>query len=844
MAEQDNIFKTSTPYINTIPADAEPPYPGDSELEWRIRSTVRWNAMAMVVRANRMSHGIGGHISTYASAATLYEVAFNHFFRGHEKKFDRDFVYFQGHAAPGIYARAFLEGRLGKKDLENFRRELGPGGGLSSYPHPWLMPNFWEFPTVSMGLASLMSIYQARFMRYLQDRGFVPENTAKVWTFLGDGECDEPEALGAIQTASREKLDNLIFVINCNLQRLDGPVRGNGKIIQELESIFRGAGWNVIKVIWSSDWDDWLKKDESGLLVRRMGEALDGDYQKYSVEHGSYTREHFFGKYPELKNLVAGLSDEQIRRLRRGGHDPQKIYAAYKAAFDHRGGPTVVLAKTIKGYGLGEAGEGRNISHQQKKLNEDELRQFRMRFGIPIRDEDVARAPFYRQGETSEVLQYLRAQRKKLGGFVPERKVQFSVPTLPQGSFYKEFLEGTKTREVSTTMAFVSLLSKLLKDRNLGPSLVPIVADEARTFGMESLFRQCGIYSHVGQLYDPVDRQSLLYYREAKDGQILEEGITEAGAMASFIAAGTAYANYGLPMLPFFMFYSMFGLQRVGDLIWAAADSRTKGFLIGGTSGRTTLAGEGLQHQDGQSHLSALAVPNLLSYDVAFAFEMAVIVEDGLRRMLQKKEDIFYYLTLGNENYAMPSMPSGVRDGILKGLYLFKKSTLKNLRAKARLVCSGALVPIGLLARKILENDYKIAVELWSAPGIKQLYTEASEVERWNLLNPASRLRVSHVQKCLDKNADIVVIVSDYVKALGHTITKWIQSPSVVLGTDGFGRSDSRDELRKFFEVDQGMMVLSVLSSLARQGKLPLKTVKSAMKKFNMDGKKEIPYVS
>ncbi|GIX48444.1 MAG: pyruvate dehydrogenase E1 component [Candidatus Tectimicrobiota bacterium] len=661
-AQQQGVelpFSANTPYINTIPAERQPPFPGSREIERRIKSLVRWNAMAMVVRANREDRDIGGHISTYASAATLFEVAFNHFLRAKGLGRRGDQVYFQGHASPGIYARAFLEGRLTVQQLENFRNELRPEGGLSSYPHPWLMPDFWEFPTVSMGLAPLMAIYQARFNRYLEDRGLLPPDPeAKVWAFLGDGEMDEPEALGAISLAAREQLDNLIFVINCNLQRLDGPVRGNGKIIQELEAVFRGAGWNVIKVIWGSDWDPLLAKDHDGLLVKRMTEVVDGWYQKYTVESGAFIREHFFGVDPRLREMVSHLSDEQLQKMRRGGHDPEKVYAAYKAAVEHRGSPTVILAKTIKGYGLGEHGEGRNVTHKQKLLNEQELREFRARFGIPISDEELPEAPFYRPPEESPEIQYLHARRQSLGGYLPRREVNCPPLPTPPESFFEEFYRGTGERPVSTTMVYVRLLSKLLRDKDLGRLIVPIVPDEARTFGMEALFRQCGIYSHVGQLYEPVDADSLLYYREAKDGQILEEGITEAGAMASFIAAGTAYATHGIPTIPFFTFYSMFGFQRVGDLIWAAADMRTKGFLIGATSGRTTLAGEGLQHQDGHSHLFAYAVPNLLAYDPAFGYELAVIIREGIRRMYEAQEDIFYYITVTNQNYPCRPCPT------------------------------------------------------------------------------------------------------------------------------------------------------------------------------------------
>ncbi|HUI52696.1 MAG TPA: pyruvate dehydrogenase (acetyl-transferring), homodimeric type, partial [Terriglobales bacterium] len=685
----DLPFTANTPYANTIPARLEPLFPGDQQLERRIKSLIRWNALAMVVRANKLEHNIGGHISTYASAATLYEVGFNHFFRGRTDSFEGDTVYFQGHAAPGIYARAFIEGRLSVEQLENFRRELKPGGGLSSYPHPWLMPDFWEFPTVSMGLSPLMAIYQARFNRYLENRGLKPRTDAKVWAFLGDGETDEPESLGAITLGSREKLDNLIFVINCNLQRLDGPVRGNGQIIQELESAFRGAGWNVIKVLWGSEWDPILERDTEGLLVKRMGEMVDGEYQKLVVSSGAYVRQFFFGSDPRLLKLVEPLPDEALRRLRLGGHDPRKVYAAYKAAVEHKGGPTVILARTIKGYGLGEAGEGKNVTHQQKKLNEEELREFRSRFGIPMGDEEIAKIPFYRPAEDSEEARYLRARREALGGYVPQRKTRSAPLSGGHTELFKEFQDGSEGREVSTTMAFVAMLRKMLKDPEIGKLAVPIVPDEARTFGMESLFRTVGIYSSVGQKYEPVDVNTLLYYKEAKDGQILEEGITEAGSVASFIAAGSAYASHGINTIPFFIYYSMFGLQRIADFIWAAADMRTRGFLLGGTSGRTTLSGEGLQHQDGNSHVLALPVPNLMAYDPAYAYEIAVIIEDGIRRMYVNGESIFYYITVMNEPYVMPPMPEGAKDGILKGMYKFRPATNKKAKLRAQLLGSG-----------------------------------------------------------------------------------------------------------------------------------------------------------
>jgi pyruvate dehydrogenase E1 component len=836
-------FTANTPYINTIPADKQPPFPGSREIERRIKSITRWNAMAMVVRANKHESGIGGHISTYASAATLYEVAFNHFFRGKSEDYDGDMVYFQGHASPGIYARAFLEGRISQNQLENFRRELAEGGGLSSYPHPWLMPNFWEFPTVSMGLSPIMAIYQARFMRYLEDRGLRKPGGSKVWAFLGDGETDEPESLGAITLASREKLDNLIFVINCNLQRLDGPVRGNGKMIQELEAAFRGAGWNVIKVIWGTDWDPLLAKDHDGLLVKRMNEVVDGEYQKYVVEGGAYIREHFFGADPRLLEMVEHLSDEQIEKLRRGGHDPQKVYAAFKAAVEHKGSPTVVLAKTIKGYGLGELGEGKNITHQQKKLNEEELREFRTRFGIPISDEDVAQAPFYRPPEDSQEIKYLNERRRKLGGYLPARKQSTaSLPPVPD-ELYEEFYKGTAGREVSTTMVFVRLLSKLLKDSRVGDFIVPIVPDEARTFGMESLFRQCGIYSHVGQLYEPVDADTLLYYKEAKDGQILEEGITEAGSMASFIAAGTAYSNYGIHMIPFFIYYSMFGFQRIGDLIWAAGDMRARGFLLGGTAGRTTLNGEGLQHQDGHSHLLAYSVPNLITYDPAYAYEVAVIIKDGIRRMFQDKEDIFYYLTLYNENYASPPMRADSVEGILRGMYKLKSSELPGSDLHAQLFGSGPILNEVLRAQKLLEEKYKVAVDVWSVTSYKELRRDGLEVERWNLLHPGETPRVPYVTQCLKDAKGVVVASTDYVKALPDSISRWVPGTLTSLGTDGFGRSESREALRDFFEIDARYIALATLNTFAKQKKIDKRVVVQAVKDLQIDPEKANPMV-
>ena len=847
-AQRDGVtlpYRANTPYINTINVEQQPPFPGSTEVERRIKSLVRWNAMAMVVRANRLESGIGGHISTYASAATLYEVGLNHFFRGRNENHQGDVVYFQGHASPGMYARAFLEGRLPVEKLENFRRELKPGGGLSSYPHPWLMPNFWEFPTVSMGLCPIMAIYQARFNRYLEDRGLKQTNGYKVWAFLGDGETDEPEALGAISLASREKLDNLIFVINCNLQRLDGPVRGNGKIIDELEAVFRGAGWNVIKVLWGSDWDPLLAKDRDGTLVKRMGEVVDGDYQKYTVEPGEYLRKHFFGAYPQLLDMVKHLSDEQLQKLRLGGHDPKKVYAAYKAAVDHKGSPTVILARTIKGYGLGEAGEGRNITHQQKKLNEEEVRGFRSRFGVPLSDEDVVEAPFYKLPDDNPDMIYLHQRRRDLGGYLPERSAACSPLKWSSGEeVFREFYEGTEGREASTTMAFVRMLSKMLRDKEIGKLIVPIVPDEARTFGMEALFRQVGIYSHVGQLYEPVDRDTLLYYREAKDGQILEEGITEAGSMCSFIAAGTTPATHGINTIPFFIFYSMFGFQRIGDLIWAAADCRARGFMLGGTAGRTTLAGEGLQHQDGNSHLLAYTVPSLLVYDPAFAYEIAAIIEEGIRRMYRNQESVFYYLTVTNEPYAMPPMPEGAREGILKGMYKFKAAENTKARRQAQLLGSGAILNEALKAQKILEERYDVAADVWSVTSYKELYNEGHDAERWSMLHPTAAPRVPYVTSCLASTQGVIVAATDYVKALPDSIARWCPRPMVSLGTDGFGRSDSRGALRNFFEVDARFIVLAALAGLARDKKVRPEVVEKAIKDLDIDPNKANPRIS
>ncbi len=830
----------NTPYVNTIPVSEQPPYPGDGGIEWRIRSLVRWNAMAMVVRANKKHPGLGGHISTFASAATLYEVAFNHFLRGKNGGVSGDQVYIQGHASPGIYARAFLEGRLSLGQLENFRRELEKGGGLSSYPHPWLMPEFWEFPTVSMGLSPISAIYQARFNRYLQARGIKNTEDSRVWAFLGDGETDEPESLGSLSIAAREHLDNLTFVVNCNLQRLDGPVRGNGKIIQELEAVFRGSGWNVIKVIWGSDWDPLLAEDHQGHLVKRMGEAVDGQYQKYSVEPGEYTRKDFFGVSAELLRMVEHLSDEQIRKLRRGGHDPEKVYTAYRAAAEHRGRPTVILAKTIKGYGLGEAGEGRNITHQQKKLNEQELKAFRDRFEIPIPDHKLGDVPFYRPDPKSPEMQYLMERRAQLGGPVPLRRVLKKPLEIPAAEDFREFNEGTGDRTVSTTMAFGRLLNLLLRDKQIGHRVVPIIPDEARTFGLDPLFRQVGIYSSLGQLYEPVDKSMLLYYHESKDGQVLEEGITEAGATASFTAAGTSYAVHGEPMIPIYLFYSMFGFQRTGDQFWAFGDIRGRGFLCGATAGRTTLAGEGLQHQDGHSHLLASTVPNIRAYHPAFAYEIAAIVQEGLQRMFVDQEDCFYYLTLQNENYPMPPMPEGVADGILKGLYRFRPANHRHPK-RVQLFGSCAILREALRAQEILAEHYQVDADVWSATSYQQLRRESLAVDRWNRLHPEAPQRHSYLEKILAGHSGPFIAASDSIKAVPDQIAPWVPGGLVSLGTDGYGRSETRESLRRFFEVDAEHIVVAALAALAKRGEVEKRVVSQAIRDFAIDPEKGNP---
>ncbi len=827
----------TTPYVNTIPVDQQPAYPGDRKIERRIKSLLRWNAMAMVTRANREHPGIGGHISSYASAATLFEVGFNHFFHAPTPTHTGDFVYFQGHSSPGVYARAYLEGRLNELDLERFRRETPRETGLPSYPHPWLMPDFWQFPTVSMGLGPLTAIYQARFLRYLANRGILDTSQSRVWCFVGDGETDEPESLGALSVAAREHLDNLTFVVICNLQRLDGPVRGNSKIIQELEGVFRGAGWNVLKVVWGGDWDPLLAADESGQLIKRMNEVVDGQYQKYSVESGAYIREHFFGVTPELRALVDHLSDEQLQRLNRGGHDPNKVYAAYKAAVEYRDGPSVILAKTIKGYGLGEAGEGRNITHAQHELNEEELRAFRTRFNIPLTDEGVHDTPFYKPQEISEEIQYLHARRNELGGFLPARNVDSPTLDVPPLEFFHTLLEGSGERAAATTMVVARILALLLKNEQIGDRVVPIIPDEARTFGLEALFGKYGIYASGGQLYDPVDAGQLMYYREVQDGQILEEGITEAGAMSSFIAVGTSYAHLQTPMIPFFLYYSMFGFQRVGDLIWAAADSRAKGFLLGATAGRTTLQGEGLQHGDGHSQLMATTIPSLESYDPAYAYELAVIVQDGLRRMYAENESVFYYLTLYNETYAMPPMPEGVAEGILKGMYRLSSVTPAESKSEARpqLFGSGPLLPEALRAQQILAEQFGIGSDVWSVTSYCRLRREALAVDRYNALHPTESPRRSYLQETLDGLADPFVAVTDYVKLVPDQIRQWVPGKYVTLGTDGFGRSDTRQALRRHFEVDAEHVAFATLSALAQTSGFEREQLPIALKALGLD---------
>ena len=828
---------SQTPYVNSIPIERQPAYPGDLEIERRIKSIIRWNAMAMVVEANQNNHGIGGHISTYASAATLYEVGFNHFFRGQDHPSGGDLIYFQGHSAPGMYARSYVEGRLSPDQLHKFRRELS--GGLPSYPHPWLMDDYWQFATVSMGLGPIQAIYQARMIRYLENRDLLEPTDRKVWCFLGDGETDEPESLGSIALASREELDNLIFVVNCNLQRLDGPVRGNGQIIQELEAVFRGVGWNVIKVVWGSEWDQLLARDDQGLLVQRMGEVVDGEYQKYTVAGGSYIRKHFWGVDPRLLRMVDDISDDELWRMRLGGHDPLKVHAAYHAATNHRGAPTVILARTIKGYGLGEAGEGRNITHQQKELNERELMQFRDRFAIPLSDAEVVGAPLYRPGRDSREANYISARKSILGGHVPERRAIKSHLTAPPDETFSEFHEGTGEREASTTMGIVRMLSRLMRDRELGEHIVPIVPDESRTFGMEGMFREFGIYASTGQLYEPVDSDRLLFYKESRDGQILEEGITEAGAMSSFIAAGMAYSSLKAPMIPFFIFYSMFGLQRFGDLAYAAGDSRARGFLIGATAGRTTLNGEGLQHQDGHSHLLASTIPNLIAYDPAYAYEIAVIVQDGIRRMHNEDESIFYYITVENEAYVQPPMPESelVREGILRGIYPLSPCESPQIR----LFGSGPILQEVRRAQQMLQDDYHVRADVWSVTSYTELRREALDIDRWNRLHPFEEPRQSWLETSLHGSDAPIIAATDYLSSLPDLVSRWLPGPLTALGTDGFGRSDTREALRDFYEVDANHVVWSALSALARRDEIDGDVLLSAQQRLGIDPNRADP---
>ncbi|HWG49626.1 MAG TPA: pyruvate dehydrogenase (acetyl-transferring), homodimeric type [Candidatus Acidoferrales bacterium] len=837
----DLPVQLNTPYVNTIPADEEVAYPGDRALERRIKSLIRWNAMAMVHRQNKKDPGIGGHISTFSSVATLFEVGFNHFFHASYGDQPGDFVYFQGHASPGVYSRAFLEGRISQEQVGNFRHELRDKPGLSSYPHPWLMKDFWSFPTVSMGLGPINAIYQARFMKYLEHRGLIPETGRKVWAFLGDGETDEPEALGSITLAAREKLDNLIFVVNCNLQRLDGPVRGNGKIIQELEAAFKGAGWNVIKVIWGSNWDPLLRRDITGMLAKRMEECVDGEYQAFKAKDGAFVRKEFFGKYPETAKLVENMSDDEIWHLQRGGLDPQKVYNAYKRALEHKGGPTVILAKTIKGYGLGSA-QARNATHQEKKMTDEALTAFRSRFEIPIPDKAAKEGALYRPPEDSPEIRYMQQMRKALGGFMPARSVpEGKLLDAPPLELFKESLEGSRGRAVSTTMGFVSMLRVLLKDKTLGKLVVPIVPDEARTFGMESIFRQVGIYASQGQLYKPHDVDMLLYYREERNGQILEEGITEPGSMASMTAAGTAYSNYRVPTIPFYIYYSMFGYQRVGDLVWAFADARGKGFMMGGTAGRTTLLGEGLQHQDGHSPLLFSAVPTCAIYDPAYVYEIAVIVQDGLRRMYQEKEDRFYYITLYNQDYAMPEMPKGAEEGILRGIYRYKPA--EGNKAVVQLFGSGPILNEAVAAQSLLAEKFNVAADVWSVTSYNELRRDALAVERWNRLHPAEKARQPYIVKTLGEAGaeGPIIAASDYMKAVPDQLAPWIGTRMVSLGTDGFGRSDNREHLRQHFEINAESIAAAALSRLARDGKFDVKKTQKAFEELSVNPEKVDP---
>jgi len=832
-------FSANTAYVNTIPVTQQRPIPGDQAIEHSLRSVIRWNAAAMVVHANRKSSELGGHIASFASAATLYDVGFMHFFRAPNDEHKGDLVFFQGHSAPGVYARAFLEGRISEDQLKAFRQEALDHNGLSSYPHPWLMPDFWQFPTVSMGLGPIMAIYQARFMKYLENRGLQPQYDRKVWAFMGDGEMDEPESLGAISLAVRENLDNLIFVINCNLQRLDGPVRGNGKIIQELEAVFRGAGWNVLKVVWGSYWDHLFAKDKDGILQRLMEETVDGEYQAFKAKGGAYTREHFFGKYPETREMVADMSDEDIWRLNRGGHDPHKVYAAYAEAVESTGRPTVILAKTVKGYGMGESGEGQNITHSQKKMGEDSLKAFRDRFNIPISDEGIAETPFYKFPEDSVEMEYMRNSREKLGGFMPVRSDTAEPLVIPGLEIFDALLKDSGDREFSTTMAFVRILSTLARDKNIGKNIVPIVPDEARTFGMEGMFRQLGIYSFKGQLYEPMDSDQVMYYREDIKGQILEEGINEAGAMSSWIAAGSAYSAHGVSMIPFYIYYSMFGFQRIGDLAWAAGDMQVRGFLMGGTAGRTTLAGEGLQHQDGHSLIVAGTIPNCVSYDPTFAYELAVIIQSGMKRMYQLKENVFYYISVMNENYLHPAMPKGSEEGIIKGLYCLEEGEQRGL--KVQLMGSGTILREVIAAAELLKKDFKINADVWSVTSVNELAREAKSCARWNQLHPTKKARQSYLATQMRGRKGPVIMSTDYIRAYAEQIREFVWSRFVSLGTDGFGRSDTRENLRIFFEVNRYYIVVAALKALSDDGDIESKVVQQAIKKYGIDSEKPNP---
>ena len=831
-------YNATTSYLNTIPTHLQQKHPGNPDMERRIRALIRWNAVMTVLRANEKSPGIGGHIASFQSAATLYDVGFNHFFRATNGNFGGDLVYFQGHSSPGIYARAFLEGRISEEQLSNFRMEAN-GQGLSSYPHPWLMPDFWQFPTVSMGLGPIMGIYQARYLKYLHDRGIADTSDRKVWVFCGDGEMDEPESQGAISLAARENLDNLIFVINCNLQRLDGPVRGNGKIIQELESNFRGSGWNVLKVIWGSYWDPLIAMDKDGLLKKRMEECVDGEYQNFKAKGGAYTREHFFGKYPELREMVSAMSDEDIWRLNRGGHDPHKVYAAYAAASSHKGQPSIVLAKTVKGYGMGDAGEGQNITHQQKSMDIESLKTFRTRFDLPISDKEVESLSFYKPANDSPEIQYMMERRKELGGFLTARRKKTKAQKIPELSAFSNVTNSSGEREISTTMAFVRILSTLVRDKELGKYIVPIVPDEARTFGMEGMFRQLGIYSSVGQLYEPQDSDQVMFYKEQKDGQILEEGINEAGSFSSWIAAATSYSNSDIQTIPFYIFYSMFGFQRIGDLAWAAGDSRCRGFLLGATAGRTTLNGEGLQHEDGHSHLLAATIPNCVSYDPCFAYELAVIIQNGLERMIQNQEDVYYYITVMNENYTHPELPKGVEQGIIEGIYPFTKSKIKG--PKVQLMGSGVILREVIEAANILEVDFKVAVDIFSVTSFNELRKNALDVERWNRLNPGKDKKLSNVENAISDKESPIIASTDYMKSFPEQIARFLPNHFIALGTDGYGRSDSRKALRDFFEVDRFYIVIAALTALVDAKKIDSSVLLKAVKDLKLNGNKPNP---